>query len=167
MKVPSKRWMVLSLGAAVISLPALLSSLAGQQPGDPPPDGQGGEWVIGHARLTRPDPPVDEDARGFVHLHQHGDRKAIHVHVWRLDPGASYEVTATKDTQTETIGSITTRGAQAAKPPHFFAARLLGSQEVPPVDTRAFGFGFFHLNSDSTKLSYHIFTRGLSGPPTA
>lgn len=167
MKLTRKNWMLLSLEAAVLCVPAaFFSFLCGQDPG------QGGEWVFGHARLVRPDPPVDEDARGFVHLHQRGDRKAVHVHVWRLDPGATYDVTATRNaaaggTETETIGSITTRGPQDAQPPHFFLAKLSGRQEVPPVETRAFGFGFFHLNTDSTKLSYHIFVRGLSGPATA
>jgi hypothetical protein len=44
-----------------------------------------------------------------------------------------------------------------------FAATLTGSQEVPPVDTRASGKATLKLNADRS-LSYHV---GTSGPITA
>ena len=131
---------------------------------DPP---EPGPWLFGATRLSRPDPAVDEDASGSAVMHQFGDRKAIHVHVRNLAPGATYEVSATLGDDTESLGNITTRGEATDRPARLFAARLSGAQEVPPVETRARGFGSFLLDREGTKLTYHVVAWGLSGPLTA
>ncbi len=50
-----------------------------------------------------------------------------------------------------------------------FSAMLDGAQEVPPVDTEAFGFGLFELDDSTGNLFYQIiFTPSLlSSPETA
>jgi len=132
---------------------------------DPPPEP--GPWLFGATRLSRPDPAVDEDASGSAIMHQFGDRKAIHVHVRNLTPGATYEVSATLGAATEVLGNITTRGEAPDRPARLFLAKLSGPQEVPPVETEARGFGSFFLDRERTKLTYHVVAWGLSGPLTA
>jgi hypothetical protein len=139
-------------------------TLVRAQDPEPPP-----EKLFGFTRLSRPaENPPDDDASGFAVLLQRGDRQAIHVHVRRLDPGATYDVRATRGAETTSMGMITTKAEDAEPPPpRCFVARLDGEQEVPPVETRARGFAFLFLNRERTELHYFVSVRGLSGPVVA
>ena len=74
--------------------------------GDPPPP-KDHDHVHAKIELSRPDPAVDPDAEGHLHLKEHGGRSAIHIHVRHLEPGATYAVQFAKGGTTDAAGEIT------------------------------------------------------------
>jgi hypothetical protein len=134
----------------------------------PPGPAHGLDSINAKVNLARPEPPVDEDANGHVHLKEHKDRSAIHVHVKRLTPGAVYTVRFQKGDVSEDAGQITIP-VREPKPARAgcFSASLDGAQEVPPVETEATGGAKLRLEGrDRNVLHYEVKTQGLSGPVT-
>jgi hypothetical protein len=157
-----------------MSLPSLLAGLlfcAGPESiraGDPPPP-KDDDHVHAKIELHRPDPAVDTDAEGHLHLKEHHGRSAIQIHVHQLDPGATYAVQFKKGANTENAGQITIPvHEENPHPAKCFQAELSGDQEVPAVDTDATGKAKFRLEGpDRSVLHYEIRVKGLSGPATA
>ncbi|MGH9361979.1 MAG: hypothetical protein ACRD2T_08675, partial [Thermoanaerobaculia bacterium] len=102
--------------------------------------------------LARPDPAVDPDATGSVHLKEYRGRSAIHVHVRHLDRDATYGVKISKGDQTEALGDITIPPLPPPPPPRCFKASLTGAQEVPAVETEAKGFAYFVFTDRERKV---------------
>lgn len=143
--------------------------------------------VYGSLELVPPEGAADEDATGKVKVLQVGERMAIHVHVRHLDPGATYDVTATCPPAEEggeptvvDLGTITTR-PDVLPPPYCFLAKLVppepaepqppegeagGFRWIPrpwPKKPAAGGMAVFHRNRDATELSYRVSIRGVEG----
>jgi CHRD domain len=124
--------------------------------------------VDGRTLFVLPDPAVDEDASGDIHLKQHGDRSAIHVHVHHLDRGATYLVNIEKGDKKEAMGNISIPPPPPPKPPHCFTAALDGKQSVPAATTEATGLAKFELSGRSRlNLHYEVKLRGASLPAFA
>src|SRR5262245_17408242 len=139
-------------------------------------DGGDGEDVpvqFGTGALTPPEGAPNQEASGFVHLRQKGDRNAIHIRVAHLEPGATYDVRATSGENNASIGSITTHDG-TPPPPRCFSAKL--TVPAPPegegdgagghdrdgegsITPR--GFALFFLNDEGTQLRYWIVARGI------
>lgn len=136
-------------------------------------------------RLAPPEGAPNQDAEGAVHLRQRGERMAIHVFVRNLEPGATYDVTASREvtddegnveTETAELGSITTRDA-TPPPPRCFKAYL-----SPPVEEEEDGGGAWwwhhrddegprgiavlYRNREATELRYCLRVYGLTGAVT-
>jgi hypothetical protein len=76
----------------------------------------------------------------------------------RLD-AQFYNLNASKPYLTAATGGGTTGNA--------YQVMLVGSEEVPPVNTLATGTASLQLSQDSTQLSYNVQVTGLSGPATS
>jgi hypothetical protein len=161
-----------TLTVALFIVAGSLALRAHDRPKPPPPppgEAHGHDHIHTLVELTRPDPAVDEDAEGHVHLKEHKERSAIHIHVRHLTPGATYTAKITKDDATETLGEITVPvHEREPKPSRCFTAELTGDQEVPPVDTEAAGMAKFKIERrDRSVLRYEVQVEGLSGPAIA
>jgi hypothetical protein len=164
----------LSLAAwCVLAGQSLLRAHEGEEGGDT----EDVVVLFGSGALTPPEGAANQEATGFVHLRQKGDRNAVHIRVAHLEPGATYDVRATKGETSASIGSITTHDGMPP-PPRCFSAKL----SVPaPAEEEAGdgagghdrhrpggdgtvtprGYAIFHLNDEGTALKYWIVARGI------
>jgi len=143
---------------------------------DPPPPVK----LHGGAQLAPPADAPNQDASGSVKLLQWGERIAIHVRVRHLEPGAAYDVKATKDGEAEAavLGTITTYDG-TPPPPRCFRASLKAPEttEEPPADggdgachgprgdghhgPGKAGFAVLMLTEDLAELGYTVYVRDL------
>lgn len=162
--------------ALALSAPAL--SWAQDEPPPPP------LHLIGYDRLSPPEGGADEDATGSVFLLQRGERRAIHVRVRHLAPGATYKVGMSQGDQSAELGTITTHEPAAPPAPRCFKATLKAPEPPPPAEGGDPAGVAKHLrwpgrhhrssttlslcrNSDSTTLSYTLRQGSLDGKVTA
>lgn len=138
--------------------------------------------IYGSAKLAPPAEAANQEAIGMVKLRQWGERMGIHVYVWHLEGGATYDVSITREkteggTETAALGTITTRDGTPPLP-YCFRAFLKVPEEPAPEDTPdgagAWWFGggdgthdrmpagmaWFLRNHEGTELSYQLFVRG-------
>ncbi len=168
-----------SVRALLWSLPLLLYGVLGPtailsaQDAD---DDNEPTFLFGSGALTPPEGAPNQEANGSVHLLEKGERNALHIRVGHLEPGATYDVRATKGETSESIGSITTHDG-TPPPPRCFKAKLTVPAPAPEPDpaagnggfhhgdrgesATAHGFALFNLNKEGTQLTYWIAVRGV------
>lgn len=102
------RWIVRSLSVAVLLSGTTLVVRAGE---DGDADGGRGRNNINSRHVLAPPPEAaNQDATGSVQLLRNPVRDAIHVRVFALDPGVTYNVMIARGDESELLGTITTVG---------------------------------------------------------
>jgi hypothetical protein len=186
-----RRW--LSVCSTVVALGMLFASgvaFAQDDPADPgdepTPDPV---KLVGGTPLLPPEGAENQEATGGVRLLQWGERIAMHVKVRHLEPGATYDVVASRTVtpevgdptvEVETIGTITTRDG-VPPPPRCFRACLKppveesagdggwlrdwwhdGNRDPSPWPTRTCsGTALLYVDREGTSLSFCVYVRGL------
>jgi len=160
------------LGIAAIGL-VWGANIVAQDPVDPPVDPPPVTKLFAGTKLAPPEGAANTEAIGSAKLLQWGDRMAIHVGVRHLEPGATYDVVATKEgADPATLGTITTRDDVAPEPTVFKACLRVPATEPEEGGMmdggkhwhhRTWGptaLAIFKLNADKTEASYDFFVMG-------
>jgi hypothetical protein len=126
-------------------------------------------------KLLPPEGATDTDATGGAKLLQWGERMAIHIGIRHLEPGATYDVTATRTTETgdesATLGTITTHDDVVPDPKVFKACLKIPAPEEPAGEGttevkhwgrtwQPTGLAIFKMNEEMTEASFDLFVLG-------
>jgi hypothetical protein len=161
------------LGIAAIALICGDRIFAQDDPVDPPDTPV--VKLYGGARLLPPEGAVNTEATGSAKLLQWGERMAIHVSVRHLEPGATYDVIASKaDNPDATLGTITTHDDVVPDPTVFKACLRIPPPEEPAEEEgtgdkhwrhgdwmwQPTGLAIFKMNEEKTEASFDLFVMG-------